>query len=243
MHREHAPLLFFLLAFGAAPARAQAPDTIPSPGDTTRVFALDVINVTATREPRSVFSTPAPVTVIDVARLRRSPGANVSDLFRGVPGLDAEGVGLAQRRPVVRGMRGQRVLLLEDGLRLNNPRRRVDSGEPTGLVWTSALERVEIVRGPASVLYGSDAVGGVVNLVTREAPARDARLAGSVEAGYRSAGQTSTLSGELQGAAGDVGWRLAGGLRDGSSYRAPAGSFGELTLSREAEVHDSAVRD
>ena len=141
-------------------------------------------------------------------------------------------------------MRGQRILLLEDGLRLNNARRRVDSGEPTSLVWASALERVEVVRGPASVLYGSDAVGGVVNLVTRRASEAMGRpMTGFVTAGHRSAGRAGTLSGEVAGSLGGLAYRVAGGYRDVDAYRAPRGTFGDLVLERGVEVHDSDVRD
>ena len=72
-------------------------------------------------------------------------------------------------RPVIRGQRGLRVLFLEDGLRLNNARRQTDFGEITGLVDVDDVASVEVVRGPMSVLYGSDAIGGVLNLVTQPA--------------------------------------------------------------------------
>ncbi|MDH5758555.1 MAG: TonB-dependent receptor [Gemmatimonadota bacterium] len=237
----HGVLAFTLWA--AAPAAAQTREgTHPVP-DSAATFLLDGLNVTAVRSLRSTYSTPAPVSVIDVRTLRRVAPANASDLFLRVPGMDAEGVGPAQRRPVIRGMRGQRVLLLEDGLRLNNVRRRVDSGEPTGLVWTSSVERVEVVRGPASVLYGSDALGGVVNLVTRPAPAGVSGAHGFFEAGRRSEGEAYTLSGEIASTTGPLGLRIAGGFRDTGSYRAPAGTFGTLTLNDGAEVFDSGVRD
>ena len=70
----------------------------PPRSDSGAVYFLDGLNVTATRTPRSVFSTPAPVAVLDRSWLRRAGAANVADLFRTVPGLDAEGVGPAQRR-------------------------------------------------------------------------------------------------------------------------------------------------
>lgn len=237
----HLAVAVTLLAAGAQPAHAQAAGEEEM--DTTRVFLLDGLNVTATRGTRSVFETPAPVTVVEGARLREEAASSVADLFLELPGLDGDGVGPAQRRPVIRGFRGQRVLLLEDGLRLNNPRRRVDSGEPTGLVWMSALERVEVVRGPASVLYGSDAIGGVVNLVTRPAPLSASGVRGFVEASHRSAGEASRLSGEVATTVGRVGLRISGGYRDAGAYEAPSGSFGSLRLDDDVTVHDSGVTD
>ena len=92
---------------------------------------------------------------------------NAADLLRDQPGVDVNGVGVNQARPVIRGQRGLRVLFLEDGLRMNNARRQTDFGEITGLVDVDDVSSVEVVRGPMSVLYGSDAIGGVLNLVTK----------------------------------------------------------------------------
>ena len=74
---------------------------------------------------------------------------------------------------------GLRVLFLENGLRINNPRRQTDFGEITGLVDLESVSTIEVVRGPASVLYGSDAIGGVLNLISADplfAPGPDIRL-------------------------------------------------------------------
>jgi outer membrane receptor protein involved in Fe transport len=240
--RGPAVVLAFL-ALNATAVASQPREGTGSPADSIRLFLLEGINVTALRQARSVFLTPASVVVLGPERVLRSAVGNLTDLFLGVPGLDAEGVGPAQRRPVIRGMRGQRVLLLEDGLRLNNARRRADSGEPTGLVWSSAVERVEVMRGPASVLYGSDAIGGVVNLVTRPAPAYAEGVDGFVEAELRTAGASSTFGGEVAESWDALGIRLSGGFRDVGSYRTSSGTFGALTLPSGVTVHDSGVRD
>ncbi|RMH17184.1 MAG: TonB-dependent receptor [Gemmatimonadetes bacterium] len=212
--------------------------------DGTSVFTLDAINVTATRGAREAFSTPAPVVVLDRTRLDEAAPEAVPDLFRELAGLDVEGVGSARRQPVIRGLRGQRVLLLEDGLRLNNVRREVDRGEPAGLAWGPALERVEVVRGPASVLYGSDAIGGVVNLVTGEAPVVGGDgVRGFVEARGRTAGGSAALTVSASGRAGRLGLRAAAGLRDAGSYEAPGGRFGDFGADQAVEVHDTGVQD
>ena len=236
-------LALAVLSLTAAPGVSQSRERTGPAADSARLFLLEGMNVTALRQARPVFLTPASVVVLGPERVLRSAVDNLTDLFLAVPGLDAEGVGPGQRRPVIRGMRGQRVLLLEDGLRLNNARRRVDSGEPTSLVWSSAVEQVEVMRGPASVLYGSDAIGGVVNLVTRPAPGHGEGVDGFVEARVRTAGSGSSLAGEVAGSRDALGFRLSGGLRDAGAYRAPAGTFGALSLPSGATVHDSGVRD
>ncbi|RMH20146.1 MAG: TonB-dependent vitamin B12 receptor, partial [Gemmatimonadetes bacterium] len=153
-----------VLALGALPAAAQSGG---DPAHPDSVFRVDPITVTVTRGPRPVFRTPKPVAVIDRARIQQTQANTVTDLFRTLPGLDVSGVGVNQARPTIRGQRGQRILLVEDGLRMNNARRQQDFGELPALVDVNSVERVEVVRGPASVLYGSDAIGGVVNIVTR----------------------------------------------------------------------------
>src|SRR5690349_18252410 len=114
--------------------------------DTTKARPLAAVTVTATRTARSTFDTPLPVSTIDSAKLAESVANGASDLFRDIAGLDASGVGPNQRRPEIRGQRGQRILLLSDGLRLNNARRQSDFGELPAVAG-GAVNRVEIIRG------------------------------------------------------------------------------------------------
>lgn len=215
------------------------------PGASTPVYPLRGLSVTATREARAVFSTPFPVTVLGGQEREGMLLSAPADLFRDAPGLDLEGVGGQQRRPVIRGLQGQRILLLADGLRLNNPRRRVESGEPLDMVGPGELARIEVVRGPTSVLYGSDAIGGVVNLVTRSPGTGSdaADLQSELRLGWISAGDAKNGSGQVTGTAGPVSFRLAGGYREAGSYEAPEGEFGEVSFSEPVRVGDTGARD
>ena len=96
--------------------------------DSSRAVRLDPMTVTATRVEKSAFSIPTAITVVDSTTLRRSASAIQLDLFRNLSGLDVTGVGPSQVRPVIRRQRGQRILLLEDGIRMNNSRRQQDFG-------------------------------------------------------------------------------------------------------------------
>ncbi len=231
-------LLPSLLGTPASAQRSTPPDTV-RPDTVVYIFAP--IAVTATRAEKEVFLTPTPVSVIDAAALRRAQANTVTELFREVPGLDVNGVGVQQPRPIIRGQRGQRILLLQDGMRLNNSRRQQDFGELPGLVDVSAVQRVEVVRGPASVLYGTDAIGGVVNILTRT-PDRDG-LHGDLGYTYVGAGEAHRGSGNVFGRYGAFDFGLGGSLRDANAYEAPAGSFGAITLAEETAVRRTGVQD
>lgn len=239
-------VFFALAAFPPTTIAAQQSDTTAADSLSRPAQALAPMVVTATRAPRRLLDVPGAATVITRADLNRRPMGSVIDFFADLPGLDLTGVGPNQGRPVIRGFSGQRVLLLDDGLRVNNTRRQQDFGELPALVPHTGLDRVEILRGPASVLYGSDAIGGVVNIVGAGVPSRAGgnRIQGDLRFRYvgGSAGTTQP-SGTLAGRSGAVGFRLDADFRDAEAYEAPAGSFGDLTLDDRVVVRGTGIED
>ena len=134
--------------------------------------------------------------------IERLAADNAADLLREQPGVDVNGVGPNQARPVIRGQRGLRVLFLEDGLRLNNARRQTDFGEISGLIDVGSVRAVEVVRGPASALYGADGLAGSVTFITKDPSdilKRDQKFAGRARVGYASADKSWTESLVLAG--------------------------------------------
>ena len=223
----------------ASVAAAQSADT------SRKSVPLAAVTVTATRTPRSTFDTPQPITVLDSALIREKLPNGIADLFRDVAGLDASGVGPNQRRPEIRLQRGQRILLLEDGLRLNNARRQQDFGELPVLAGISSVERVEVVRGPSSVLYGTDAIGGVVNLISAGLPRgyANGEMHGSVMYRFGGAGNASTSNANVSAKFGRFGIRANAAYREARDYRSAKGSFGNITLNESVPVFDSGIRD
>ncbi len=223
-----------------APIAASAQQSDASEADTV-VYQIDPVVVTATRGPRVVSDIPTPVSVVQRRDLIEKAPNTVSDLFRSLPGLDVTGVGVQQVRPQIRGQSGQRILLLEDGMRMNNTRRQRDFGELPALVDVDAVQQVEVVRGPASVLYGSDAIGGVVNIIT-EAPTAEG-FDGTLGYQYGSASDLGRVSLRMMGRRGA--FSVRGGVtgRAADSYSAPAGSFGDITLNSATQVQNSGVQD
>ena len=242
MLRTSATALLIAVAL-ASIGRAQTPS--PAKRDSATVKkVLPAVVITATRTPKTAFEAPAAVNYLDARAIEERLPNSPADLFRDLAGLDVTGVGTNQVRPSIRGQRGQRILLLEDGIRMNNSRRQQDFGELPALVATSDVERVEVVRGPASVLYGTDAIGGVMNIITKSVPATDDRhLHGSADYLYGSADLQHRSALMVEQRLGALAYRVSGTVRRTDSYNAPRGSYGSVTLDRPARVNDSGVDD
>jgi vitamin B12 transporter len=128
------------------------------------------IVVTASALPEEVDTTPAAATVITRAQLEQREVRDVADALREVPGLALSRTGSPGKNTTlfIRGGSSKQALVLWNGVQLNNP---YFSGYDFGQMSTAGVEKVEIVRGPFSALYGSEAVSGVVNVLTT--PARN----------------------------------------------------------------------
>lgn len=165
-----APALAALLLLPVA-AAAQAPrgggDATPGP-----VTALDAVTSTATRAARPLAEVPATVTVIDAEQLERQNAVRPQDAVRYEPGVSFSNQPFrgGGGNFVIRGIGGNRVLVLTDGVRLPDfPESNLGAGSFTrDFVDLETVRRIEIVRGPASALYGSDAIGGVVNYILKD---------------------------------------------------------------------------
>jgi len=226
------------------PAPASAADATATPADEPEASFFDSTTVTALGREEDVFQVSTPVTVIQELEIARRQPDNAADLLRDEPGVDVNGVGVNQARPVIRGQRGLRILFLEDGLRMNNARRQTDFGELSALVDVDDIASVEVVRGPMSVLYGSDAIGGVLNLVTKPAFAPGGRNFGvDADLRYGSAGDLVRGHAGVRGQQGRSRFSLSGSYRDAADYESAAGHYGDIHLADKATVLDSGVRD
>lgn len=193
---------------------------------------LDTITVTGTRTELSVMDNPASVSVVDQAQIERQAPASIADLVRDVPGVevvDASAPGMQRLR--IRGESSHRVVILVDGQEITD---HSDYGTPI-LIDPVNVERIDVIRGPASVLYGAKAIGGVVNIITKRGAAKPVQieLGTSFDSGTRGAQGSVAISGTV----GDLDYRLSGsadrehdrevpngrytdnGRLDGSSYR------------------------
>lgn len=155
--------LILAAAASVSPLQAQA---AAADDESTR---LDAVVVTATATERPVQTAPASISVIRGEELRQRPAADPLDAIRDVPGLNVTSAGSYGRRVIsIRGMESRHTLILVDGERVT-PTDQVFGLSDLEFGWIpmEAIERIEVVRGPLSSLYGSDALGGVVNIITR----------------------------------------------------------------------------
>lgn len=155
------------LAIGEALAAESAGDTRERcrEGD---VLCLDTVQVTATKRPESTLDVPAATTTIGGARLREIAPQTPMDALHGEVGTFVQQTTPGQGVVIVRGLKGSEVLHLVDGFRLNNAIFRNAPNQYIALVDGQSLNRIEVVRGPSSTLYGGDAMGGVVQMLTPE---------------------------------------------------------------------------
>ncbi|HLL76184.1 MAG TPA: TonB-dependent receptor [Pyrinomonadaceae bacterium] len=122
------------------------------------------ITVTATGTEQTVFQAFQSVTTLDTLRLAEESHPSIGEVLEKEPGVAKRSFGPGSSRPVIRGFDGDRVLVLQDGARTGSlSSQSGDHGEPVDVL---QLERLEVLKGPATLLYGSNAIGGVVNAVT-----------------------------------------------------------------------------
>lgn len=148
---------------------------------------LPEIVVTATGSDKELFDTSLPVNLLENRDLEEKIAVSVAEIFQKEPGVDVVTTGSGSVHPMIRGLYGERVLVLVNGVRLSEQR---PGGNHVLSLDPAQIERVEVVRGPASVLYGSDAIGGVINFITKstdEETAPEARFGGDADVQYEGA--------------------------------------------------------
>jgi len=191
-----------------------------------------VITIIAKPQPSQALTSPQSVTVIDGRKLEQVRGQTAIDAIKDAPGVAAFTTGAGISKPVVRGLTSQRVLLVSDGVR-QEFQQWGDEHAPQ--IDPFNVERVEVLRGPNSLLYGSDALGGVVAFSRPPLPDASkgaSKLDGKVDANYFSNNQQSAGGLSLFGASGPFGYRFSVSGRDGDNYETP-----------KAEVPNSAIKD
>jgi len=210
-------------------AKSAEPKTSPPATEEKNVPAeaptkMPEVVVTATRTPEDVKNIPQNVTVVTQEDIERKQALTPTEMLRETPGVYAVQVS-AQGSPILRGQIGNRVLYMWDGIRINNA---ALFGGPNGYFNeypVGAVDRMEVIRGPGSVQYGSDAIGGVINVLSKHGDFTDSReISGEANTIYGSANNERTETADLR--ISDKNYAFAGGISTQDidrTYRAGGG--------------------
>lgn len=193
----------------------------PAFAETQPEMELDGVVVTATRSEKDLKDVPSSVSVVTEKDIRRRPAATVGDLLRDVPGVEVTDQSLAgTKRISIRGESAARVLILIDGQKISE-QKSMDGAAL--LIDTNRIERIEVIKGPASVLYGSEAIGGVVNIITKKGGDKAIQGEASVTYDTSTEGVTSYLS--AFGSSHDFNYRVSGTWTDADDRHTPDGTL------------------
>jgi len=225
MKRNLFPLLAAMLSGCLAPM-AFGQETNTSGYADDEPAKLDDLVVTASLEPVSINDVASSITIITREQIEQRQVKYLADLLRDVPGFSvsqAGGVG-TQTQVRVRGAEANHMLVLMDGIRANDPA----SADEYQFQYASTanIERIEIIRGPQSSIWGSDAMAGVINIIRRK-DTRESWLSGSAEGG-----SFSSFNGAVDGGLSRETFRLQGGL----SYSTTDG----INIAREGDEKDGS---
>jgi vitamin B12 transporter len=184
-----------LCPFSALAQEATSEQPVATSAPETEEPDVEIV-VTPTRTQRSLSETASSVTVITRRQIEEKKPLDVTDIIRMAPGLSIAQSGTRGKVGSIflRGSNANQTLVLIDGVRANSP---ADGRFDIGNLAVENIERVEVLRGPQSALYGAEAIGGVVNIITRRGSG-PLRIGGLLEYGSQSANrQAVTARGEL----------------------------------------------
>ncbi|MEA2109433.1 MAG: TonB-dependent receptor [Pseudomonadota bacterium] len=185
---------------------------------------MDEIVVTATRMEEKSFDVPTPIESVSAETLTINSPATAAQSLDELPGVSLNRSGFWNVKPVIRGLGNSRVMVLIDGDRENN----LWAGRSPLIPFIDAgnVERIEVIKGPASVLYGTDALGGVINIITKSpdfAKTDKWSFLNSVEVRYSSVDEGWFGRYALSGGGYGFDFELTVGARDADDYQDGAG--------------------
>jgi iron complex outermembrane receptor protein len=186
------------------------------------------VTVTASGTEESTFEAIASVSSVDSNKIAERAAVGLGDVVDGEPGVSKRSFGPGNSRPVIRGFDGDRVLVSTDGVRVGSlGSQSGDHGEPVDAL---SVERIEVVKGPATLLYGSNAIGGVVNAISGHDEGAHPGIRGYFSAiGGLNNNQAATSGGVEYGVGPWMFWGNGSGQRTGD-YTA-GGDFGKVVNS------------
>jgi outer membrane receptor protein involved in Fe transport len=213
------------------------------------IIQREEIVVTALRYPESSASVPAAETVVSKETLEEKMAANITEGISTLPGVSNIGTGGFSMVPNIRGLARSRVLILIDNARITSDRR---TGPNASFIKPNDIEKIEVLRSPSSVFYGSDAIGGVIHILTKK-PAMEGGIKGNINLKYGTINQEKGLGFSLEGSKKNTGFYLSFQGDDAENYSSPQGEvlqsyftqgtlFGKVShMTEKREIHLSLL--
>lgn len=194
-------------------------------------------------DAKSQFETFQATNVLGGQELTKEIQSTLGATIENQPGIALRSFGPGPARPVVRGMDGDRVLVVEDGLRMGDLSSQ--SGDHGVNVNPASASRIEVVRGPATLLYGANAIGGLVNVITNDIPKAPVESpTGSFTFDAGSGAREAGGAGDVTVGNGTIALHLSGSGRRSGDFRSPEGdvpnSFNRAALAEVGLAYTSA---
>ena len=181
----------------------------------------DEIKVTATRVEKELSDVNMSVSVITEEQIKHSTARNVGELLKDTVGIEINpDGGQGVNRANIRGENAFRTVVMIDGQKIAEHKSM--SGAPM-LIDPAMIERIEVIKGPVSVLYGSDAIGGAINIITKKGG--DRPFQGNVTAGYNTSADAASGSASVAGSTNGWNYRLSAAYEDSSDLETPVGDM------------------
>ncbi|MDQ2703338.1 MAG: TonB-dependent receptor [Pseudomonadota bacterium] len=238
---SRAPLFIALALVLGVSGLSQASDNPTGQSDPRhdpKAKTLEAVEVTATPLPDTAESLAVPVEVLAGARLDEAKASSLGETVNKLPGVQSSYFGPGVGRPIVRGFDGARVQVLSDGLGSGDV--STVSADHAVSIEPFLADQIEVLKGPATLLYGSGAIGGAVNVVDGRIPEAQpgAPLQGRAELRAGSVNDSRSGMFRLDASAGDVVFHFDALSRDTGDFDIPGFAESAQHLAEEGEVPD-----
>lgn len=171
--------------------------------------------ITGTTAPTSIRKTPVPITIFRQTDLMRSVSSNIVDALSQLPGVSQITTGPAISKPLIRGLGSNRVVVVNDGIRQEGQQ----WGDEHGLeIDELSIQKIEVVKGPASLLYGSDALAGVIHFQSAP-PVEEGTIKGRILSNYQTNGGLISSHVRLAGNNNGFNWSGYGSAKSSGDYK------------------------
>ncbi|HRQ52310.1 MAG TPA: TonB-dependent receptor plug domain-containing protein, partial [Agriterribacter sp.] len=179
------------------------------------VLESEGITVTGVSTATKIKRTPTPVTIMSKKELTQVAATNLIDALSKSPGIAQISTGPSISKPIIRGLGYNRVVVLNDGIRQEGQQ----WGDEHGIeIDEYSVQKVEILKGPASLIYGSDAMAGVINILTN-VPAAEGTIKGSITGNYQTNNRLRGFGANLAGNKNGLNWNAYGSFKGAQDYK------------------------